>query len=59
MPRIIISDAIRNGIKGAEIVHEEPTEEYRKLVEKADERIRESRRREAETWIKASTYISN
>lgn len=59
MSSIIISDAIMNGIKGAEIVHEEPTDEYKKLVEKANERIKENKRREAEAWIKASTYVSD
>ena len=37
----------------------EPSEEYKKLVEEANERIREDRRREAEAWIKASHYISD
>lgn len=59
MPRIIISDAVMNGIKGAEIIYEEPTEEYKKAVAEANERIREGKRREAEAWIKASTYVSD
>lgn len=59
MSSIIISDAVMNGIKGAEIVHEEPTEEYKKAVAEANERIKENRHREAETWIHASTFISD
>ncbi len=46
-------------LASSEIVEpKEPSEEYKKLVEEANERIREGRRREAEAWIKASTYIA-
>lgn len=37
----------------------EQSEEYKKLITQANERIKENRRIEAETWIGASTYISN
>lgn len=47
-------------LASSEIVElKEPSEEYKKLVEEANERIREGRRREAEAWIKASHYISD
>lgn len=58
MSRIIISDAAMYGIQGAEIVHEVPSEESKKLVAEANERIRENRRREAEAWIHASTFVA-
>ena len=50
-----LSDKIRN----AEIVHEVPTEEYKQAVKEANERIKENRRREAQAWINASTYVSD
>ena len=59
MSGLIISDVARYGVQGAKIVEpKEPTEEYKKLVEEANERIREGRRREAEAWIKAQNYIA-
>lgn len=46
-------------LASSEIVEpKEPSEEYKKLVEEANERIREDRRREAEAWIKAQNYIA-
>ena len=59
MGKLIVSEAVKNGIQGTEVVKEKPTAKYKQLVEEANERIRESRRREAEVWIKASTYISD
>lgn len=46
-------------IKNAKRVREIHTEEYEKAVEEANEKIRESRRREAEAWINASKFISD
>lgn len=46
-------------LASSEIVEpKEPSEEYKKLVEEANERIREGRRKEAEAWIKAQNYIA-
>ena len=59
MGKLIVSEAVKNGIQGTEVVKEKPTAKYKQLVEEANERIRESRRREAEVWIKASMYISD
>lgn len=56
---LIISDAIENGIQGTKVVDEEPSEEYKKLQEEANERIKESRRQEAEAYIRAQNYISD
>ena len=59
MGKLIVSEVVKNGIQGTEVVKEKPTAKYKQLVEEANERIRESRRREAEVWIKASMYISD
>lgn len=59
MEKLIVSEAVKNGIQGTKVVKEKPTAKYKQLVEESNERIRESRRREAEVWIKASTYISD
>ena len=57
MDKLIITDSMRNGIKGTKIVHEEKSEEYKKLVAEANERIRENRLREAEAWIHAQSFV--
>jgi hypothetical protein len=59
MEKLIVSEVMANGIQGTKVVEEKPTAKYKKVVEEANERIRENRRREAEAWIKASTYISD
>ena len=60
MDKLIITDSMRNGIKGAvKSKIAEPTEECKKICEETNQRIRENRRREAEAWIHASTYISD
>ena len=56
---LIISDAIKNGIQGTKVVNEEPSEEYKKLQEEANERIKESRRQEAKAYIRAQNYVSD
>lgn len=57
MDKLIITDSMRNGIKGTKIVHEEKSKEYKNLVAEANESIRENRRREAEAWIHAQSFV--
>jgi hypothetical protein len=59
MSRILIPHKINDMLKSAKLVHESPSEEYEKLVAEANERIQKERRKEAEAWIHASTYISD
>ena len=58
MSKIVIPDM--SFLKDAKVVERTPEEEarYKKLVEEADERIREAKRQEAEAWIHAQSYVA-
>lgn len=47
-------------LEDAKVVERTPEEEarYKKLVEEADERIRESKRHQAEAWFRARNYVA-
>ncbi len=59
MSKIVIPDM--SFLKDAKVVERTPEEEarYKKLVEEADERIRESKRQQAEAWFNAQNYVAH
>lgn len=58
MDKLIITDSMRNGIKGTKIVHGEKSEEYKKLVEEANERLRQSQAEQSKVVAKAQSYYA-
>lgn len=59
MKELILSDACFNGIEDTQTRQQIITPEYERLVEQANEKIKENRRREAETCINARNYLSD
>jgi|GEM_PF-2308360 len=59
MEKLILSDACFNGIKNTQIKQQIITPEHEELVKQANEKIKENRRREAETCINARNYLSD
>ena len=55
---IIISEAAKKGIKGAKLVKQEDTPEYKKIVAETNERIRKSQKEQAEVILKAKNEFA-
>ena len=53
---LIVSDAVKDGIQGTRVEEQIDTPEYKKLVEEANEEIRNSQKREDKAWDKAKNY---
>ena len=59
MSRIEVPDySFLDDVKDAKEPTEEEKARYKKLVEEANERIREAKRQEAEAWIHAQSYVA-
>lgn len=56
MAKLILTEAAYNGIKGVKERELNHSEEYKKLVQEANQKIEEGRQRERKAWIDASKY---
>jgi len=59
MKELILSNACFNGIEGTQTRQQIITPKHEGLVKQANEKIKENRRREAETCINARNYLSD
>ena len=57
MSTIVLSEIAQNGVKGAKKVKPKLDENYKKVMQEADERIEESHIQYANAYKKASNYI--
>ena len=55
---IKVSEIAKHGVKGAKVVKQKETPEYKKLVQEANKRIEEDQRRLARAAINAENFIA-